>query len=339
MNILLIMDPGIPVPPIGYGGHERLVHMFAKEYLLKGHTVELLVSKGSSVEGCKVHSIGPEGLPSTTKVKFLAILKAWIFLLKYGKSYHLIHNFGRLIYLMPILYKKTNKIMTYGREINSRNIRIINKLPNRNLIFTGCSENLISRVNAGGKWTVVYNAISFSQYSPNFVITDHAPLIFLGRLERVKGVHIAISIAKKANLKLIIAGNKSTLSEEVDYFENEIKPHIDDVQIRYIGTVDDVEKNELLRNARALLFPIGWNEPFGMVMVEAMACGTPVIGFNLGSVAEVVDEGITGFKVKNEEEMLSKISLVKDINRENCFKHARKRYDVDVIADKYLQLF
>jgi len=172
--------------------------------------------------------------------------------------------------------------MTYGREISKRNIKWVNKLPNRHLVFTGCSKDLVSRGNVAGKWEVVYNAIDFSKYTLIENVPEDAPLIFLGRLERVKGCHTAIKVALETGNRLIIAGNISPLKEEQYYFETEIKPFIDGKTIQYVGPVDDEQKNHYLGQAKALLFPIEWNEPFGMVMVEAMACGTSVIACNKG---------------------------------------------------------
>jgi glycosyltransferase involved in cell wall biosynthesis len=332
------MNPGIIVPPNGYGGHERLVHMFALEYKKLGHEVHLLVTKGSNVPGCTLHSLGKEGFPPKKLVSGLAIAKAWFFLLKNRNKFDLIHNFGRLVYLLPILNNQVKKIMTYGREISSSNIKLINQLPTINLTFTGCSLNLISRVEAGGKWEAVYNSIPFDQYELNSEYRDDNPLVFLGRLERVKGVHLAIEVAKRTKQKLIIAGNISSLYEEKVYFENEIEPHIDNEQVKYIGSVNDKEKNELLRNAKALLFPILWEEPFGMVMTESMACGTPVIGFNRGSVPEVIDIGITGFVVDTLDEMCHEIFEIEHINRKKCRETAQSKFDVPVIANQYLNL-
>ncbi|MEY4573016.1 MAG: hypothetical protein RLZ10_2286, partial [Bacteroidota bacterium] len=205
------MDPGILVPPIGYGGHERLVHLMAKAYLSLGHDVHLLVTKGSFVEGCIIHDFGKEGFPPKKINALLAIPIAWRFLWKNRNSFDLVHNFGRLAYLMPILNHSVKKIMTYGREISIRNINILNNLPQKKLALTGCSKDLVSRVGIRINWNIVYNCIAFDSYTLQTTISSDAPLIFLGRLERVKGVHIAIQVAKLTRNKLIIAGNISTL--------------------------------------------------------------------------------------------------------------------------------
>ncbi len=338
MKILIVMDPGIFIPVTGYGGHERLVEMFAKEYKRLGHEVHLLVTEGSHVDGCIMHDLGKTGFPPKKKDAKKAVFAAWKFLWRHRNSFDLIHNFGRLIYLLPVWNNKVKKIMTYGREITGANINKLLKLPNKNIVFTGCSQNLISRSGAKGNWHVVYNAIEFVKYDLQENFSNDAPLMFLGRIEKIKGCHTAIEVAKSTNNKLIIAGNISPLNEEQKYFDDEIKPHIDGVQIMYIGTVNDEQKNEWLGKCKAMLFPIEWNEPFGIVMIEAMACGTPVIGFKHGSVDEVIDEGITGFKVDNISEMINAVSELSKIDRVKCRLKAEERFDVKFITKEYLRL-
>src|ERR1017187_2634484 len=332
------MDPGIMIPVKGYGGHERLVEMFAKEYQRLGHEVHLLITSGSSVDNCKVYDFGKEGFPPKKSDTIKALPIAWKFLWKHRNEFDLIHNFGRLAYLLPVLRYPVKKIMTYGREISNRNIRLINKLKGKNLFFTACSDNLLSRLNAPGNWEVVYNSIKFSKYSLKENINVESPLIFLGRIEKIKGCHTAIKAAKETHNRLIIAGNISPLLEEKIYFENEINPHIDGKQIQYVGPLNDSEKKFYLGNSKALLFPIEWNEPFGIVMIEAMACGTPVIAFNKGSVGEVIDERLTGFKVSDLKEMKIAINNISLISRQKCRELAQERFDVSVIAQRYLHI-
>lgn len=339
MRILMVMDPGILVPPVGYGGHERLVYMFAQQYHKLGHEVHLLVTTGSKVPGCVVHGFGKEAFPSSKMDQLLAIPKAWKFLWKHRNNFDLVHNFGRLAYLLPILNHPIKKIMTYGREIDAKNIAIVNRLPNRNLQFTAPSDDCVSSGNVAGKWTTVYNAINVAQYQGQDTVAEDAPLIFLSRLDRVKGCHVAIDVAKATGQKLVIAGNVSSLAHEREYFEKEIKPHIDGEVIKYVGVVDDAQKNHYLGKAKAMLFPIDIREAFGMVMAESMACGTPVIGFPKGAVPEVIVNNENGFVVRDKEEMIDAVKKVSSIDRRVCRKHAEERFDVSVLARQYLQLF
>ena len=332
------MDPGILVPPKGYGGHERLVYMFAKEYAKIGHEVHLLVTNGSVVEGCTVHGYGKEGFPPNKIDALLAIPKAWWFIWKNRNSFDLIHNFGRLAYLLPVLNCRVKKIMTYGREITKRNILQINKFKNKNLVFTGCSSNLVSRGNVAGRWETVYNAIDFSKYTLVDKVSEDAPLMFLGRIERVKGCHTAIKIAIQTGNRLLIGGNISPLDVEKKYFEEEIRPFIDGKQIVFLGPLNDEEKSNYLGQSKALLFPIEWDEPFGMVMVEAMACGTPVLAFNKGSVGEVVITGNTGFISETINEMKKDLMKLEEINRKSCRGSAEELFDVSIIAKRYISL-
>jgi glycosyltransferase involved in cell wall biosynthesis len=339
MKILIVMDPGILVPPKGYGGHERLVEMFALEYTRLGHEVHLLVTEGSYVPGCIIHPFGKEGFPPKKWDARMAIPKAWYFLWKNRNKFDLVHNFGRLAYLLPILHHPVKKIMTYGREIYAPNIKNINRLKIKNLVFTAPSEFCANTGNVAGNWRVVYNAINFNKYTPKKTVANDAPLIFLSRIERLKGAHEAIEIALQTGNRLIIAGNISPLKEEQEYFKNEIEPFIDGEKIIYVGILDDKGKNKYLGLSKAMIFPAQTKEAFGMVMVEAMACGTPVIAYNLAAMPEVIENGITGFIVSDKREMILKIPELEILNREKCAIRAKQSYHVENIAENYLNLF
>ena len=337
MRVLLIMDPGIPVPPKLYGGIERMVYLYAEEYLKLGHEVTLLAGPDSSFSGHTI-TFGKNDLSRSNWEKMKEVFFVWRFLLQQKSNFDVIHNFGRLIYLLPVLNTSSKKIMSYQRQVTVKGIKIINSIPNKNLIFTACSNYCVSTGNVAGKWATIYNSLDFSQYELNNEVEENAPLIFLGRLDKIKGVHTAINVAKATNNKLIIAGNISHTPDNYAYFKNEIEPLIDGDQIKYVGELNDVEKNFYLRKSKAFLFPIEWDEPFGIVMIEAMACGTPVIGFKRGSVPEVIDHGITGFIVNNEEEMISALKSINQIIRTNCRQVSESRFNSETIAKQYLGL-
>ncbi|MEJ7610057.1 MAG: glycosyltransferase [Ferruginibacter sp.] len=339
MKILIIMDPGILIPVTGYGGHERLVDMFAKEYRRLGHEVHLLVTDGSYVPGCTMHGLGKVGFPPPKKDALKTMLRAWKFLWRHRNKFDMVHNFGRLAYLIPILNNRVKKIMTYGRIIDGKNIRIINKLPHKNIVFTAPSDWCVSTGNTAGKWFTVYNAIDYSLYTLSAAVREDAPLIFLSRLDKLKGAHEAIQAALATGNSLIIAGNRSSSPEEQEYYSKEIEPFIDGKQISYVGTLDDAGKNKYLGMAKGMLFPARTEEAFGMVMAEAMACGTPVIAYNHSAMPEVVIDGSTGFIVNTYSEMMDAIPKISSLNRTQVRAVAEKRFDIKVIAQQYLNLF
>ncbi|MCX2492589.1 glycosyltransferase family 4 protein [Pedobacter sp. PF22-3] len=337
MRILLIMDPGIAVPPPNYGGHERLVYMFAEEYIKLGHEVTLLAGPDSVISG-KVYTFGVNNLQRSKWQKTKELLFVWKFLYQKRKQFDLIHNFGRLAYLIPILNSSVKKIMTYGRPVAQAGIKKITAMANQHLIFTACSNYCVGTGNVAGRWETVYNAIDFSKYQLQENVEDNAPLMFLGRLDKIKGLHTAIQVAKATNNKLLIGGNIPDTADNYQYYKETLEPQFDGKQIIYLGALNDEQKNHYLSKAKALLFPIEWDEPFGMVMVEAMACGTPVIGFRRGSVPEVIADGKNGFIAQTKEDMINAIQKITDVNRSTCRAVAYSKFDVSIIAKDYLNL-
>ncbi len=338
MKILLINDPGIPVPPKLYGGIERIVYQLANEYTRLGHEVTLLAGPESCCDG-KTITFGKNDLQKSKFQLIKEIAFVWWFLLKNHKKYDVVHSFGRLVYLLPILNKPLKKIMSYQREVTVKNIQLIHKLPNKNLHFTGCSDYISQKKGLVGNWHTVYNFVDTTQYTFVEKVAVDAPFVFLGRIDNIKGCHHAIAFAKKMNRKLVIAGNISHLEHEKAYFENEIKPNIDGHQITYIGSVNDIQKNELLGKAAALLMLIDWDEPFGIVMAEALACGTPIIGFDRGAVKEVVENGVNGLIIKKDAFNFLTLNKLLLINRIECIKSINEKYLISNIVNKYTTLF
>jgi glycosyltransferase involved in cell wall biosynthesis len=227
--------------------------------------------------------------------------------------------------------------MSYQREPSINQIKRAYQLSKNNtLAFSGCSDYISNQIKTVAEAYTVYNGVDLNSYDFNDKIKEDAPLVFLGRIEEIKGTHVAIEMALKTNNRLIIAGNIP--AEYELYFNDRVKPFLSE-QIQYIGPVNDVQKNTMLREAKAFLMPIQWNEPFGIVMAEAMACGTPVIGFNRGSVPEVVEQGETGFVCNTNDEFADAVNKISQINRADVRKAAENRFSADVISNNYIALY
>lgn len=179
----------------------------------------------------------------------------------------------------------------------------------------------------------VYNGIDTDSH--RFYPEPQQPpyLAFLGRMSPEKGPHIAIEVAKRAGIPLKMAGKVDAV--DVEYFESQVKPHIDGKQIEFLGEANHFEKNQLLGGALAMLFPIAWREPFGLVMVESMAAGTPVIAMSLGSVPEVILDGKTGFVCNSVEDFVNAIARLGEIDRRACRAHVEQNFSVKSMVDGY----
>jgi glycosyltransferase involved in cell wall biosynthesis len=187
---------------------------------------------------------------------------------------------------------------------------------------------------------VVYNCAVPSRYRfAGGTDPATAPLVFLGRLDRIKGVHHAITVAERLGRRLIIAGNISPLAHEQAYFEAEIKPRIDGRLVTYIGPVGDEAKQALLGGAAAMLMPIEWEEPFPVVLPESMLCGTPLIAFARGGVPEGIDHGRTGFLCDNVDEMTALVARLPELDRAVVRVEAERRFSDSAIAADYLRLY
>jgi glycosyltransferase involved in cell wall biosynthesis len=332
------MDPLIPVPPEHYGGIERVIADLARGLDARGHAVTLWAAPGSRVPG-RVQPFGCAGeWSSWSNLRNTGTLTAR-FLMR-PRTFDLVHNFGRLAYLSSVLAWRLPKVQTYMRPVNPANMKKARALGARRLCFTAVSGAIRDTgVPGGGDWRVIYNCASPSAFTLTRVDTQRAPLVFLGRLERCKGAHTAIDVARRLGRELIIAGNVSTLPHERAYFESEIRPSVDGRLIRYAGVVNDVEKNALLGSAAALLMPIEWEEPFPVVLPEAMLCGTPVIAFRRGGVPEGIAHGRTGFLCDTVDEMVRAAASLGSIDRAACRAEAERRFGTDAVVTEYENLY
>ena len=334
-----MMDPFIKVPPDHYGGIERVVADLGDRLARLGHDVTLWAAPGSHVNGT-VEPFGREGEWTRWSNLRNTLVLAGRFLRGLGR-FDVIHNFGRLAYLTPVLARNVPKVQTYMRTVDPGNMATARRLGARRLHYTAVSAAIRDTGRpGGGDWSVIYNCAVPARYTfaPR---TDPAtaPLVFLGRLDRCKGVHHAIAVARRLRRRLIIAGNISPLAHEQAYFDEELAPLIDGELVRYIGPVGDVEKQALLGGAAAMLLPIEWEEPFPVVLPESMLCGTPLIAFRRGGVPEGIDHGRTGFLCDTVDEMTALVSRLPEIDRAAVRAEAERRFSDSAIAGEYERLY
>ena len=189
------------------------------------------------------------------------------------------------------------------------------------------------------------DGVRISAVIPNPIGVDRWPLVtekddyllWVGRMDAVKGAHRAIRVARLSGRRLVLAGPVQPGQER--YFAERVKPELDDQRLRYVGEVGGLVKQELFAHAGALLMPIRWREPFGMVMVEALACGTPVIAFREGAATEIVINGVNGMLVGDELEMARAVTSLESIDPRRCRESVARRYDVPMVAAAYEQMY
>jgi glycosyltransferase involved in cell wall biosynthesis len=336
-KVLLTADPGIPVPPKFYGGIERIVADLAKELEARGFQVGLVASRGSNINGVENFSWAvdrPLG-PGCHLANALSLFRAW----KKFKP-DVVHSFSRLLYLWPILWAGGRAVMTYQRATGRWNLQLAQVFGRKRLEFTAISEYVANQGRRqGGVWHVVPNFVDTAKYKFFAVVPPDAPLVFLSRIEPIKGAHLAISIAKKSGRKLIMAGNRVESGSAKGYWDREIALHLRKEGISYAGEVDDLQKNELLGKAAALLVPVQWDEPFGIVFAEALACGTPVISCPRGALPEIVEEGKDGFLILSEAEGVEAVKKLGTIRREACRKKVEEQFSIKVAVDQYIRIY
>jgi glycosyltransferase involved in cell wall biosynthesis len=342
MRVLITADPYIPVPPVHYGGIERVIDVLIRELVRRGHQVTLVAHPGSRTPARLV----PYGEPphSGYRIRAKELMQVGTALWRERREVDVVHSFGRLAALLPILPRRQlPKIQSYQRDgVPWTSVSRAARLAGSSLVFTGCSSSVYLRRSLderGSEWRTVFNCVDLATYTPRLSVAPDAPLVFLGRLDPIKGAHDAIAIARGAGRRLVIAGNRVTDGPDAGYFDARIAPHVDDVRVCYVGPVDDAQKNRLLGEAAALLMPIAWEEPFGIVMAESFACGTPVIAFARGSVPEVVRAGVNGFACRSMEEAIAAVGLLAGLDRAAVRADCEARFAGPVIADAYESLY
>lgn len=337
MRILLTADPELPVPPKLYGGIERIIDTLVTGLRSRGHTIGLVANPASTVFVDQFFPwIGQRSQSPLDTLTNTAIL--WSAVHQFQPD--LLHSFSRIFYLAPLLRSSLPKIMSYQRNPSRFTTQWAARLATNSLSFTGCS-NYICQLGkpSGGSWYPIHNCIDLERFTFQPTVAKDAPLVFLSRIERIKGAHTAIAAARSAKRRLVIAGNYTDKGEAGRYWYEEIAPHIGQDGIEYIGTVDDAQKNQLLGQAAGMIVPIEWEEPFGIVFAEALACGTPVISCPRGALPEIIRPGIDGFLVNSIEEAGVAINNLEVIDRHNCRQRVEQCFAAATIVGQYEQLY
>ncbi len=343
IRVLLTADAELPVPPPLYGGIERVIASLIEEFRRRGHEVGL-VAHCDSVVATDFFRPWP-GLTSTCRGDSLRNALA---LRRAAREFRpdLLHSFSRLLWLLALrpqtsVFRSLPLVMSYQREPSGRTVALSRRIHGKRLRFTACSHQLARKgeERGGGNWTAIPNFIDPSKLTFVPQVADDAPLVFLSRVEPIKGCHQAIAIAKASGRRLLIAGNRVETGSAAGYWDREIQPHLDKDGIEYVGPVDDVQKNALLGKAAAMLVPIEWDEPFGIVFTEALACGTPVISTARGALPEIVEHGVHGFHIKSLEDGVAAVAGLNDLDRAACRRRVEDKFTVAVVADHYLALY
>lgn len=333
MRIALTADPEIPVPPNHYGGIERIVDMLARGLVARGHDVTLFAHPESTSVGRLIPWPGRLSVSRFDTLRNAATLARAVA----RDQFDLVHSFSRIAYLTPILPLSLPKIMSYQREISPRTVGWGRAISRGTLHFTAISRWMMRRVEHMGRWTYIPNGVPLDRYRFSAEVPPDAPLVFLGRIEEIKGPHLAIEIARRAGRRLLIAGNIP--DEKRRWVEAHVLPHVDGERVQYVGPVNDSEKSLLLGGAAAFIMPILWEEPFGIVMAEAMACGAPVLGLRRGAVPEVVKDGVTGFVADDVEGLVSAVGRLTQIDRAACRARVEALYSDKTIVEAYELLY
>jgi glycosyltransferase involved in cell wall biosynthesis len=342
MKIVVLAPPDFGVPPAKYGGTELVIYNQVEEFVRMGHEVYLL-GPGVSKTSAHLISIFPDALIDWLGVEkynnvqarnYYKIYGAAIMLSKIQKiKPDIIYNHcdWRFLFLsqsvscpiintMHIIKKRFEDLETFKNFKNSNYVSISNN-----------QRNDFPELN----WVkTIYNGIDVTKFDFNDKKDNY--FVYLGRTTPDKGLAEICKVIKNTKYKLKIGAKLDT--DNPTYFDNEVKPLIDGDQIQFLGEVDHIGKNALLKNAKALLIWLNWEEPFGMVFPEAYACGTPVIGNKRGSLPEIVEEGKTGFLVNNLEEMAKKLAEVEQLDSQYCREYVEKRFSKEIMAQQYIDL-
>jgi glycosyltransferase involved in cell wall biosynthesis len=335
MKIAQVSPLAEAVPPKLYGGTERIVAFLTEELVNQGHDVTLFAS-GDSVTKARLEPGWPRSLRLDNSLRdyFAPHMLMMELVARRAAEFDIVHL--HLDYLGYSTVKRSGVpfVSTLHGRLDLPELqplyRVYDDVP-----VVSISDSQRKPVPHAHYVQTIYHGIPERLLLPGFGAGGY--LAFLGRISPEKGPDAAIRIAAKAGMKLRMAAKVDNVDR--DYFNERIKPMLDQPHVEFLGEIGDGDKAEFLGNAAALIFPIAWPEPFGLSMIESMACGTPVIALRQGSVPEVVDEGVTGFIVENEDEAAAAARRLHQLDRARIRHVFERRFTARRMADDYLALY
>jgi len=324
------------VPPHFYGGTERIVSYLSEELVRQGHEVTLFASGDSLTEGRLIAPcerslrLDPQCkndlIPHLLQLNHLQRTAA--------ASFDVVHFHTELLHFPFAPELKVPHVTTlHGRLDLPDLVPLFAEF--RELPLVSISNSQRNPLPKNDWQGTVYHGLPLDLY--NAATSPGTYLAFLGRISPEKRLDRAIEIAKRARMKLKVAAKIDAADRH--YFENTIRPLLDDPLVEFLGEMGEEDKGQFLGNARALIFPIDWVEPFGLVMIEAMACGTPTIAFRRGSVPEIIESGVTGFVVDNIEQAVTAVARIPSIDRARCRQVFESRFSAQRMAADYLTIY
>ena len=336
MKILQIAPLWESVPPRAYGGTEAVVHVLVEELVRLGHDVTLCAS-GDSQTSARLQAIYPRSL-RTAELENKSVY-SWqhaALSLKDAREYDIVHNHaGEEVMALSHLVPDVPMLTTMHCLITPDTQFVWDRYPGHYNTISRSQYATMPKVAGGTYAGVVHNGIDVASFPFQAEKDDH--LLFLSRISADKGPQLAVEVARRCGKKLILAGKVDPYDR--DFFASTIAPLIDGDRVVFVGEADAKMKRELYKAATCVLMPITWEEPFGLVLAEAQACGTPVIAFNRGAAAEIVQDGVTGFVVHSVDEMVAAVARVNQISPMACRRHIERHFGREAMADGYLRVY
>jgi glycosyltransferase involved in cell wall biosynthesis len=323
------------VPPHAYGGTERVVSYLTEALVEMGHEVTLFAS-GDSVTSANMVSVVPRSLRLDPDKPDALVWHTIMMdrVLKAAPSFDIIHFHTDVLQLPLVGHCKTACVSTAHGRLDLPELKALFRcFPSHPMVSISNSQRApLPWLN----WrATVHHGLPLGLYALHDKPQDY--FAFVGRISPEKRADRAIEIAQACGMPLRIAAKIDPADEA--YFESTIEPLLDDPLVEFVGEIGDSDKDDFIGNARALLMPIDWPEPFGLVMIEAMACGTPVIAYRHGSVPEILEQGVTGFVVDNQEQAIAAARDIEKIDRRRCRQVFERRFAARVMARRHLEVY